>query len=105
MYIYTASKVKPRLNIFREKTVKLSKHEFILVIFMKLDKVVAICSNFDSISLRLTIRHGKYTRTCTPKMSLFTPLLSFSYYMYYEMKIVSVTLLLNQKHDLSVYFR
>ena len=27
------------LNIFREKTVKLSKHEFILVIFMKLDKV------------------------------------------------------------------
>ena len=48
---------------------KLSKHEFILVIFMKLDKVVTVYSNFDSINLRLTIRHGKCT--LTPKLSLF----------------------------------
>ena len=46
MYIYTASKVKHHLNIFLEKTVKLSKYEFILVTCLKRDKVVTIYSNF-----------------------------------------------------------
>ena len=42
VYMYnTASKVEHRLNIFREKkTVEFSKYVFVLVIFMKLDKVV-----------------------------------------------------------------
>ena len=44
--IYTASKVKHHLNIFLEKTVKLSKYEFILVTCLKGDKVVTIYSNF-----------------------------------------------------------
>ena len=44
--IYTASKVKHHLNIFLEKTVKLSKYEFILVTNLKRDKVVTIYSNF-----------------------------------------------------------
>ena len=44
--IYTASKVKHHLNIFQEKTVKLSKHEFILVTFLKRNKVVTIYSKF-----------------------------------------------------------
>ena len=44
--IYTASKVKHRLNIFLEKTVKLSKHDFFLVTFLKRDKVVTIYSKF-----------------------------------------------------------
>ena len=30
-YIYTASKVKHHLNIFQEKTVKLSKHDIFLL--------------------------------------------------------------------------
>ena len=34
--IYTGSKVKHRLNILQEKTVKLSKYELIHVIFMKI---------------------------------------------------------------------
>ena len=46
MNIYTASKFKHCLNIFLEKTAKLSKYEFILVTFMKLDKVVTIYSKF-----------------------------------------------------------
>ena len=46
IYVYTASKVKHHLNIFLEKTVKLSKHEFILVIFLKRDKVVTIYNKF-----------------------------------------------------------
>ena len=45
-YIYTASKVKHHLNIFLEKTVKLSKHDFFLVTFLKRDKVVTIYSKF-----------------------------------------------------------
>ena len=44
--IYTASKVKHHLNIFLEKTVKLSKYELILVTCLKRDKVVTIYSNF-----------------------------------------------------------
>ena len=44
--IYTASKVKHHLNIFLEKTVKLSKYEFILVTCSERDKVVTIYSNF-----------------------------------------------------------
>ena len=35
--VYTASKVKHRLNIFIEKTVNLFKHELILVTFLKRD--------------------------------------------------------------------
>ena len=46
MEIYTASKVKHHLNIFLEKTVKLSKHEIILVTILKGDKVVTIYSKF-----------------------------------------------------------
>ena len=34
-YIYMASKVKHHPNIFIEKTVKLSKHEFFLVTFLR----------------------------------------------------------------------
>ena len=45
-HIYTASKVKHHLNIFQEKTVKLSKHEFILVTCLKRNKVVIISSKF-----------------------------------------------------------
>ena len=41
-----ASKVKHGLSIFQEKTVKLSKCEFVLVIFMKLDKLVTINIQF-----------------------------------------------------------
>ena len=37
MKVYTASKVKHHLNIFLEKAVKLPKHEFILVTFLKWD--------------------------------------------------------------------
>ena len=33
--VYTAAKVKHHQNIFHEKAVKLSKHEFILVTFLK----------------------------------------------------------------------
>ena len=44
--IYTASKVKHHLNIFLEKTVKLSKYEFILGTCLKRDKVATIYSNF-----------------------------------------------------------
>ena len=44
--LYTASKVKHHLNIFLEKTVKLSKHEFIFVTCLKRDKVVTIYSKF-----------------------------------------------------------
>ena len=44
--IYTASKVKHHLNIFLEKTVKLSKYEFNLVTCSERDKVVTIYSNF-----------------------------------------------------------
>ena len=44
LVIYTASKVKHHLNIFKEKTVKLSKHEFILVTCLKRNKVVTIYS-------------------------------------------------------------
>ena len=69
-HIYTASKIKHHLTIFREKPVKLSKHEFIHVIFMKLDSG----NNLQQISIRLALkfatRHGK--NTLTPKMSLFT---------------------------------
>ena len=36
------SKVKHRLNIFQQKNSELSKYEFTLVEFMKLDKVVTI---------------------------------------------------------------
>ena len=46
VHVYTASKVKHHLNIFLEKTVKLSKYEFILVTCLKRDKVVTIYSNF-----------------------------------------------------------
>ena len=46
IHIYTASKVKHHLNIFLEKTVKLSKHNFFLVTFLKRDKVVTIYSKF-----------------------------------------------------------
>ena len=46
VYIYTASKVKHHLNIFLEKAVKLSKHDFFLVTFLKRDKVVTIYSKF-----------------------------------------------------------
>ena len=52
LIIYTASKVKHHLNIFLEKTVKLSKYEFILVTCLKRDKVVTIYSIFDSIIIR-----------------------------------------------------
>ena len=45
-FLYTASKVKHHLNIFLEKTVKLSKYEFILVTRSERDKVVTIYSNF-----------------------------------------------------------
>ena len=44
--IYTASKVKHHLNIFLEKIVTLSKHEFILVTFMKIDNDVALYRKF-----------------------------------------------------------
>ena len=46
-YIYTASNVKHRLNIFLEKPVKLFKNEFILVTFMKIDKLMTIYNNFE----------------------------------------------------------
>ena len=46
MQIYTASKVKHHLNIFLEKTVKLAKHEFILVTFLIRDEVVTIYGKF-----------------------------------------------------------
>ena len=46
-YIYTASKVKDRLNNFLEKTVKLSKLDLFLVTFIKkIDKVMTIYSKF-----------------------------------------------------------
>ena len=47
-FIYTASKVKHRLNMFLENKVKLSKHVFIPVscTFMKIDKVVTIYRKF-----------------------------------------------------------
>ena len=35
VFVYTASKVKQHQSIFLENTVKLSKHEFILVTFLK----------------------------------------------------------------------
>ena len=44
--VYSASTVKQRLNIFLEKTMTLSKNEFIIVTFMELDKVVTIYSKF-----------------------------------------------------------
>ena len=44
--LYTASKVKHHLNIFLEKTVILSKYEFIFVTCLMRDKVVTIYSNF-----------------------------------------------------------
>ena len=45
--MYTASKVKNRLNIFKEKkTVKLSKHGFIRVTFKTLNEMVTIYSQF-----------------------------------------------------------
>ena len=45
--IYTASKVKHRLNMFLEKkTVKFFKKEIILVTFMKIDKVMTIYHKF-----------------------------------------------------------
>ena len=43
--IYTVLKVKQRLNIFQEKTLKLSKHGVILDTFMKLDRTLAKVSN------------------------------------------------------------
>ena len=46
VYIFTASKVKHHLNIFLEKTVKLSNHDFFLVTLLKRDKVVKIYSKF-----------------------------------------------------------
>ena len=44
---YTESKVKHHLNIYQEKSEKLSKHEVILVTFMKIDKMVAMYSKFN----------------------------------------------------------
>ena len=49
--LYTALKVKHRLNIFQE-FILLSKHEFILGTFMKIYKVVTIYSIFIRLSLR-----------------------------------------------------
>ena len=46
MYIYTASNVKHRLNDFLEKTETLSKLDFFLVTFVKLDKVVTLYNIF-----------------------------------------------------------
>ena len=43
--IYTVLKVKQHLNIFQEKTLKLSKHGAILDTFMKLDRTLAKVSN------------------------------------------------------------
>ena len=73
-YVYTASKVKHHLNIFLEKTVKLSKHDFFLVTFLKRDKVVTIYSKF-----RFVYHEGKRPGTVKAhlplKMSRFsTPL-------------------------------
>ena len=76
-YIYTASKVKHHLNIFLEKTVKLSKHEFIFITCLKRDKVVTIYSKF-WFDYHLGKRSGKENAHSPLKMSRFsTPLWHF----------------------------
>ena len=75
--IYTASKVKHHLNIFLEKTVKLSKHEFIFITCLKRDKVVTIYSKF-WFDYHLGKRSGKENAHSPLKMSRFsTPLWHF----------------------------
>ena len=49
LFVYTASKVKHRLNIFQEKTMKLSKNEFILFTLWKTLKWWQFSAKFDSI--------------------------------------------------------
>ena len=95
IHIYMASKIKHRLNIFREKS--FSKYEFIVVVFMILDKLV---NNLQQIliplALRLTARHGKCT--LTPKnVPIYCPIVAFSYR--FKMKIVSVIILQNKKQS------
>ena len=76
-YLYTASKVKHHLNIFLEKTVKLSKHEFIFVTCLKRDKVVTIYSKF-WFDYHLGKRSGKENAHSALKISRFsTPLWHF----------------------------
>ena len=75
--IYTASKVKHHLNIFLEKTVKLSKHELIFITCLKRDKVVTIYSKF-WFDYHLGKRSGKENAHSPLKMSRFsTPLWHF----------------------------
>ena len=53
LHVYTASKVKHRLNFFYEKTVKLSKYEFILVIFFVLFNLTSHQHSFSNIGTGL----------------------------------------------------
>ena len=75
--VYTASKVKHRLNGFLEKTAKLSKLDFLLVTFIKIDKVVIIYSKL-LFDYRMGKGPGKENAHIPLEMSPFsTPLWHF----------------------------
>ena len=68
--------VKHRLNSFLENERKLSSHDYFLVLFIKIDKVVTIYSKFRfDYHKGKTTGHGKCT--LTPKRPLFSSPVSF----------------------------
>ena len=76
--IYTASYLKHRIKFFQEKNVKLSKHEFILVTFIKIYIWwKQFSANCDSIH-RMVNGHELKMHTYSRNVHILCPIVTFS---------------------------